>query len=297
MRRADLTELVAFTALAEHLSFRGAAARLGVTPSALSHTMRQLEDRLGVRLFHRTTRSVALTDAGQHLIERVGPAIGQIADALVDLDQARRQPSGALRIYATSWAAACVIAPVWSRFLSTYPDVRLEVQVNEQPADVVAEGFDAGIGPHNRAAADMIAVRVLGPLKIAVVGAPDYFLADHICIQYRVMAANGALFEWSFKRDGQSRRLAVNGPVIVNTFELALRAAVDALGLAYTLEAFAAPLLDSGQLVRVLEDWSPSFEGMFLYYSGHHQVPAALRALIDMIRGADALRLASTGDR
>jgi len=269
--------------------------------------MRQLEDRLGVRLFHRTTRSVALTDAGLHLMERVAPAIAQIADALHDLDRARGLPSGKLRICATSWAAACVIAPVWTRFLSTYPDVQLEVYINEAPTDLVADGFDAGIGPPDRAAADMIAVRVMGPLKIAVVGAPDYFarrpspctpedLTNHTCIQYR-LATNGALFEWSFERDGQARRLAVNGPITVNSPELALRAAVDALGLAYTFEALAKPHVDAGRLVRVLEDWSPAFRGACLYYPGHHHVPAALRALIDMIRATDALRAASIDDR
>ncbi len=282
LRRADLTELVAFTALAEHLNFRRAAARLGVTPSALSHTIRQLEDRLGVRLFHRTTRSVALTEAGLGLIERVRPAIAQIADALDDVDQSRGRPAGTLRIYATSAAAVTVIAPVLA------------------PTNIVADGFDAGIGPPSRAAADMIAVRVMGLRKIVVVGAPDYLarhppphapedLADHSCIQYR-LAVKGPLVAWSFERDGQTRSPVLNGLVTVNSPELAVRAAADGLGLAYVAESLAAPLLQSGQLVRVLDEWSPALFGMVLYYPGRRRVPAALRALIDKIRAADTAR-------
>lgn len=298
MRRGDLADLTAFVAVADHLSFRAAATRLGVTPSALSHTLRQLEERLGVRLLHRTTRSVSLTDAGQRLLERLRPAIDQIADALGDLDQERQRPYGRLRIHATAMAAAAVIAPVWSRFLSTYPDVHLEVGVEEAPVDIVARGFDAGIGPRDRAAADMIAVRVMGPMKVAVVGAPAYFarrrpprtpddLARHSCVQYR-RAGDSGMFEWPFERGGRSRRIAVDGPVMVNSPDLAVRAAVDGLGVAYTIEALAEIFIRSGQLIRVLEEWSPSFEGLFLYYPGHRQVPSALRAFIDMLRTARA---------
>src|SRR5271169_6836103 len=175
MDRGDLANLTAFVAVADHLSFRAAAPRLGVTPSALSHTMRQLEERIGVRLLNRTTRSLSPTDAGLRLLERLRPAIEQIDGALEDLNEERRRPFGRLRIYAGHLAAAAVIAPIWGRFLSTYPDVHLELRVDETPADIVAMGFDAGIGPQDRAAADMIAVRVMGPMKVAVVGAPSYF--------------------------------------------------------------------------------------------------------------------------
>lgn len=296
MHRGDFAVLTAFIAVADHLSFRAAASRLGVTPSALSHSMRQLEERLGVRLLHRTTRSVSLTDAGLRLLERLRPAIGQITSALEDLNRERTRPFGRLRIYVTHMAAAAVIAPVWERFLSTYPDVHLELHVSEASVDIVAMGYDAGIGPQDRAAADMIAVRVMGPVKVAVVGAPSYFvrrrrprtpddLAGHNCVQYR-RGADGTVFEWPFERNGKSRKISVNGRIMVNNPDLAVRAAVDRLGIAYTIEAQAEPFLRSGQLVRVLEDWSPSFEGLFLYYPGHRQVPAALRALIDMIRTA-----------
>jgi DNA-binding transcriptional LysR family regulator len=294
MHRSELADVIVFVAVAEHLSFRVAASRLGVTPSAVSHAMRQLEDRRGVRLLHRTTRSVSLTDAGFRLLEQLRPALSQITGALNNLNNERDQPLGNLRIYTTHTAASAVIAPIWGRFLAAYPDVNLELRVDETPIDIVAKGFDAGIGPRERVASDMIAVRVMEPVKVAVVGATSYFarrrpprtpedLVDHHCIKYR-MGADGAILEWLFKRNGKSHRLSVEGRVIVSNGELAVRAAADGLGIAYTLEPWAAPLLRSGQLVRVLEDWSPSFEGLFLYYPGHRQVPAALRALIDMIR-------------
>jgi DNA-binding transcriptional LysR family regulator len=291
MERADLADLTAFVAIADARSFRAAASRLGVTPSALSHSMRQLEERLGMRLLHRTTRSVSVTDAGQRLLERLRPAIDQIAGALEDLNQERERPMGRLRIYASHLASA-VVVPIWGRFLSTYPDVHLELAVGEAPIDIVARQFDAGIGPHDRVPADMIAVRVTAPMKVVVVGAPSYFalrppprtpddLARHSCVEYR---RGPDVFTWPLERNRKSQRIAVAGRVMVNTPELAIRAAVDGLGIAYTIEARAQPFLRSGQLVPVLEDWSPSFEGLFLYYPGHRQVPAALRAFIDMIR-------------
>jgi DNA-binding transcriptional LysR family regulator len=294
MRRADLADLTAFVAVADNLSFRAAASRIGVTPSALSHTMRQLEERLAVRLLNRTTRSVSLTDAGLRLLDRARPAVEQISRALEDLKGEQGHPFGLLRLYVTHLVGAAVIAPVWARFLSSFPDVQLEVHADAAPGDIVAKGFDAGIGPKDWAAADMIAARVMGPMKVAVVGAPAYFarqrpprtpddLARHSCVQYR-RAADGAMFEWPFERDGKSRRVLVDGRIIVNDSDLAVRAAVDGLGIAYTIESVADPFLRSGQLVRVLEDWSPSFDGFFLYYPGHRQVPVALRALIDMLR-------------
>jgi DNA-binding transcriptional LysR family regulator len=293
MDRGDLANLTAFVAVADQRSFRAAASRLDVTPSALSHSMRQLEERLGVRLLNRTTRSVSVTDAGLRLLKRLRPAIDQIGGALEDLNQERQRPLGRLRVYAAHVAGAAVVAPIWGRFLSTYPEVHLELAVGDAPIDIVAKGFDAGIGPRDRVPADMILVRVMGPMKIAVVAAPTYFarrrpprvpddLARHSCVQYRV-AADGAVLVWPFERNGKSRRISVDGRVMVNHTDLAVRAAVDGLGIAYTLEALAEPFVRSGHLIRILEDWSPSFEGLFLYYPGHRQVPATLRALIDMI--------------
>jgi DNA-binding transcriptional LysR family regulator len=295
MNRSELADLNAFVIVANHLSFRAASAQLGVTASALSHSMRQLEDRHGVRLLHRTTRSVSLTDAGLRLLEQLRPAIDQISGALENLNQQRQRPFGRLRIYAAHLAAAGVITPVWARFASTYPDVHLEILVAMRPIDIVSSSFDAGIGPKDWAAADMIAVRVMGPMKVAVVGSPSYFerrrpprtfddLASHSCVQYR-FGPNGAVVPWLFfERNGRARKMSVTGAVTVNDPYLAIRAAVDGLGIAYTVEALAEPFLRTGQLVRVLERSSPCLEGLYLYYPGHRQVPAALRAFIDMIR-------------
>src|SRR5690349_15672186 len=231
MQRGSLSDLTTFIAVADTRSFRLAGERLGVTASALSHSLRQLEERIGMRLLNRTTRSVSLTDAGSRLLDRLRPAVDQISDALEELNRERGQPIGRLRIYATNMAAMAVIAPIWKRFLSTYPEVNLEVDVGEAPIDIVAKGFDAGIGPRKRSAIDMIAVRVSGPMKIAVVGAPSYFakrrppgtpedLGEHCSIQYRT-GADG-LYRWQFERDGRSWEIPVNGRVIVNTPELAL---------------------------------------------------------------------------
>jgi DNA-binding transcriptional LysR family regulator len=240
MDRGDLAYMIAFIAVADQRSFRAAASRLGVTPSALSHSMRLLEERLGVRLLHRTTRSVSVTDAGLRLLERLRPAIDQISGALEDLNQERQRPSGRLRIYAIPLAADAVIAPIWGRFLSTYPELHLELAVGDATIDIVAKGFDAGVGPHDRAPADMIAVRATGPMKIAVVGAPTYFarrrpprtpddLARHSCVQYR-RAADGDVLKWAFKHNRKSQQISVDGRVMVNSAFLAVRAAVDGLG-------------------------------------------------------------------
>jgi DNA-binding transcriptional LysR family regulator len=305
MHRGTLPDLATFIAVADSLSFRGAGERLGVTPSALSHSMKQLEERVGTRLVNRTTRSVSLTDAGLRLLERLRPAFDQIGNAMHDLSEARGRPVGRLRIYVSSSAVAAAIAPVWKRFLSTYPDVNLEVEVGDAPVDIVARGFDAGIGPRDRSAIDMIAVRVTDPMKIAVVGAPSYFaqrrlpqspddLGLHRCIGYRT--SQGRIFDWAFERNGKGWTVPVNGRVVVNTCELALRAAADGLGLAYAIESQAEPFVRSGQLVRVLEEWSPAASGFYLYHPSRRQMPAALRALIDMMqttRKAPSLALAA----
>jgi DNA-binding transcriptional LysR family regulator len=237
-----------------------------------------------------------VTDAGRRLLDRLRPAIDQIAGALENLDEERLRPVGRLRIYATSHLAATVIVPVWEPFLSTYPEVHLELHVGDGPIDIVAKGFDAGIGSQDHAAADMIAVRAMGPTKLAIVGAPTYFarrrpprtpgdLARHNCVQYR-QTVDGRPLAWPLLRNGKTRRISVDGQVMVNDAHLATRAAVDGLGIALTTEALAEPFLRSGQLVRVLKDWSASFEGFFVYYPGHRQVPTGLRAFIDMIRAA-----------
>jgi DNA-binding transcriptional LysR family regulator len=294
MQRSALPDLNTFLAVAEHLSFRAAATQLGLTSPAVSHAIRQLEERLGVRLLNRTTRSVSLTQAGLHLRDRLRPAFSQISGALTELYEERQRPSGQLRIRASAMALTVAVAPMWQRFVSTYPEVQLELRVELSPVDIVASGFDAGIGPKGWVPADMIAVRVTGPLSLVVVGAPSYFatrlpprtpddLVAHRCIQYR-FGENDATLKWSFERNGKTRRIAPEGGLTVNEADLAIHAAVDGLGLAYTAEALVAPFLRTGQLVQVLEGWSPSVEGLFLFYHGHRQVPIALRAFIDMMR-------------
>jgi DNA-binding transcriptional LysR family regulator len=298
MRRGDLADLTAFVTVAEKRSFCSAAERLGVTPSAMSHTITQLEQRLGVRLLQRSTRGVSLTDAGTRLLERLRPAMDQIAGALEDLDDERKRPSGRLRIYATTIAASEVVAPIWAQFLTAYPQVQLELELGYSAVDIVTRGFDAGIGPRDHAAADMIAIRVAEPKAVVVVGAPAYFaarpapampddLAQHSCIQYR-WGSDRSIRKWAFECDGESRSVCVAGPLIVNGADFAVLAAVDGVGIAYVPEALAAPYVRSGRLIRVLEPWCPHNDALFLHYSGRRQVPAALRALIDMIRVAPA---------
>jgi DNA-binding transcriptional LysR family regulator len=290
----EVAALTAFVQVAELHSFRAAASRLGVTPSALSQTMRQLEERLGVRLLNRTTRSVSLTDAGIRLFDQLQSAFGQIGGALEDLNRQRERPVGTLRIHATHAAAALVVAPVWERFLSTYPDVHLELRVDQAPADIVAMGFDAMIGCKEHLATDMVAVHATGPMKIAVVAAPAYLadhghprtpedLVNHRCIRYR-LAPDQPLYEWSLIRDGQLQRVPVGSHLVLNSSELAVRAAIDGLGITYTFEAQVQVFLRSGQLMRVLEECSPSSEGFLIGYPSRRQMSAALRKFLDMVR-------------
>jgi DNA-binding transcriptional LysR family regulator len=297
MARAPyLTDLIKFVLIAEHLSFRAAAARLGVTPSALSHSMRQLEERVGTPLLHRTTRSMSLTDAGARLLARIRPAIEQIDNAVDGLELERRKPFGRLKLYLSRLAAVAVVAPLWTRYLSAYPDVQLDLEVGEATIDLVGQGFDAGIGPLNRAPRDMMSIRVSGPVKMAVTGAPSYFakrpiprtpsdLRDHNCLRFR--RDPSITLDWLFDHDGKPTLFATSGPLIVNDPGLGLRAALDGLGLVYTSEIFAEPYLRSGQLIRVLEECSPSTDGLYLYYPKTRQRPAALRAFINMATAKD----------
>jgi DNA-binding transcriptional LysR family regulator len=294
MQRAALPDLSTFLLVAEHLSFRAAAERLELTAPAVSHSIRQLEARLGARLLNRTTRSVSLTQTGLRLLDRLRPAFDQISGALEELNEERKRPVGRLRIWVSPVAATIVVMPIWQRYLSTYPEVQLEMWADVSQPDIVASGFDAGIGPKRWVASDMIGMRLAGPMKIAVVGAPTYFagqrpprtpddLASHNCIQYR-LGAKGPLFKWQFEQNGKIRQIAVAGRLSVNTPELAIRAALDGLGVAYLPEELAAPFLRTGQLIRVLEGCSASAESQFLFYHGHRQVPTTLRAFIDMVR-------------
>jgi DNA-binding transcriptional LysR family regulator len=294
MVRDELSVLAAFLAVAEQRSFTRAAKQLGVSPSALSHAIRGLEERLGVRLLARTTRSVAPTQAGEQFISRLGPALADVRGALDQMVGLRDRPAGRVRLLITPLAASLVLAPRLAQFARDYPDVVLDVVGTiEQHTDLVAGQFDAGIHLGEFIERDMVAVRVSRDHRPAIVGAPRYFesrprplsphdLTHHLCINYRHGSAG--LYRWEFDKGAQSLAVAVNGPLTVDDSSILIRAAIDGVGLAFTLEEHAAPHLASGALVRVLEDWCPPFAGYFLYYPSRRQQPPALSALIDTLR-------------
>jgi len=294
MVRDELNVLSAFLAVAEERSFTRAGKRLGVSSSALSHAIRGLEERIGVRLLARTTRSVAPTDAGEQLIARLRPALGDIRGALDQVSGLRDQPAGRVRLVVSPLAATLVLAPKLGQFARAYPDVVLDVTTtNEGRFDLVAGHFDAGIHLGEFIERDMIAVRVSPDQRAAIVGSPRYFasharpesprdLTHHTCLNFRHGSAG--VYRWEFDKGDQSLAVAVNGPLIVDDADIMIRAAVDGVGLAFMLEAQAAPHLASGALVRVLEDWCPPFAGYFLYYPSRRQQPAALSALIETLR-------------
>jgi DNA-binding transcriptional LysR family regulator len=294
MVRNELSVLVAFLAVAEERSFTRAGRRLGVSTSALSHAIRGLEERVGVRLLARTTRSVAPTDAGEQLIARLGPALGDIRGALDQVSGLRDRPAGRVRLVVSPLAASMVLAPKLGRFARDFPDVVLDVTTtNEGRFDLVAGGFDAGIHLGEFIERDMIAVRVSLEQRAAIVASPGYFeshprpgsprdLTHHRCLNFRHGSAG--VYRWEFDKGKQSLAVAVQGPLIVDDVELLIRAAIDGAGLAFMLEAHAALHLASGALVRVLEDWCPPFAGYFLYYPSRRQQPAALSALIETLR-------------
>lgn len=294
MERHPLPDLAAFVRVAELRSFRRAAQALGVSPSALSHTLRNIETKLGVRLLHRTTRSVAPTEAGERLLERLRPALDDIDGALAELKDFRDRPAGRLRINTSRSAARFLIAPRLGAFAKDYPEVRVEIVTDDALADIVAAGCDAGVRLDEALQPDMVAVRLGGPQRMVVVGSPDYLdragipqepadLARHAC--FRMRLPSGALFPWELERDGQVVRVDVSGPLIVDDIHVQLRAALDGAGLAHVFEAHVADDIAAGRLRTVLDDWCPPFPGFFLYYPSRRQVSPALRAFIDHMRG------------
>ena len=293
MVRDDLSVLSAFLAVAEERSFTRAAKRLGVSTSALSHAIQGLEERFGVHLLARTTRSVAPTDAGAHLLARLRPALGDIQGALDQISRLRDRPAGLVRLVVSPIAATTVLTPKLGQFARDYPDVVLDVTTDESRVDLVAGRFDAGIHFGEFIERDMITFRVSPDLRPAIVGSPGYFeshpkpasprdLPSHRCINFRHGSAG--VYRWEFDKGKQSLTVAVNGPLIVDDAEMMIRAAIDGVGLAFADEARVAPHLASGALVRVLEDWCPPFPGFFLYYPRQRQLPAALAAVIETLR-------------
>lgn len=294
MPREDIADLLAFIAVAREGSFTRAAASLGVSQSALSHTIAKLEARLGLRLLARTTRSVAPTQAGEKLLRAVGPRFEEIDAALADLNALREKPAGTIRLTAGEHATDTILWPVLRRLLPDYPDITVEVVMDNGLIDIVADRFDAGIRLGESLHRDMIAVPVGPEMRLRVVGAPAYFqdhrppvtpqdLAAHRCINMRFQPSGG-LYAWEFEKDGHELRVRVDGPLIFNHSHQILRAALAGLGLAYLPEDMLTPHIRTGELVSALDDWSPYFPGYYLYYPSRRQPTPAFSLLVDALR-------------
>ena len=296
--RSDLAELHVFATIARRRSFRLAAAELGVTTSALSHSMRRLEDRLGVRLLHRTNRTVVPTPVGQELAERLEEGFATIGDALGEIDSFRQNPAGELRVNIPRDAARLLVGPVLPAFAAAYPHVHLVLAVEDRPIDIVAEGFDAGIRYGGTVPEDMVAVALTRPLRWVIVGSPDYLarhgqpvrpedLADHACIQVRL--GDHRSFKWELGDGDAMLRLATRGFLAVNETDTTISAAINGVGLAYVLERRAQEEVDRGLLEIVLPDWASTGPAFFAYYASRRQTDPGLRQLIEMIRTREGL--------
>ena len=294
MTRAPLADLNAFVAVARERSFTRAAAHLGVSASALSQTIRGLEERLGMRLLTRTTRSVALTDVGERLITTVGPHLEGIETGLAALSELRDKPAGTIRITAVDHAAETILWPSLANFLAEYPDVHVDLIVDNTLRDIVAERFDAGIRMGERVARDMIAVRIGPEIRMAAVATPAHFkrhgkpktpqdLATHTCINLR-MPTLGGVYVWEFEKGTREINVRVEGQLTANDIAVIKNAALHGLGIAFMPEDVAQPHLDAGDLVRVLADWTPPFPGYHLYYPSRRQQSPAFALLVEALR-------------
>jgi DNA-binding transcriptional LysR family regulator len=289
-----MSDLAAFLAVARARSFTRAAAQLGISPSAMSHTMRNLEERLGVRLLTRTTRCVSTTEAGDRLLRRVGPLFDDIGIELQALGELRAIPAGTVRITTGEHAASTILWPTLSKLLPGYPDLTVEISVNAGFIDIVAERFDAGVRLGETIAQDMVAVRIGPEMRMAVVGSPAYFasrgvperpqdLAEHACINLRFPTLGG-LYAWEFEKDGRELNVRVEGQVIVNGIDLARSAALDGAGLAYLPADYVIQQIAEGTLEQVLESWCPPFPGYHLYYPSRRQQSPAFAVVIEALR-------------
>lgn len=294
MPRENLNDLVAFISIAREGSFTRAAAQLGVSQSALSHTVRALEARLGIRLLTRTTRSVAMTEAGEHLYQSVAPRLEEIQDELAMMGEFRDRPAGTVRINCAGHAADLYVWPRLQPVLVDYPELKVELTVDYGLTDIVAERFDAGVRLGEAVAKDMIAVRIGPDLRMAVVGAPSYFadrpppktphdLTRHACVNLR-LPTRGGLYAWEFAKNGRELRVRVDGQLVFNDAEMVLRAARAGFGLACVLEDYVAQDVAAGRLVRVLEDWCEPFAGYHLYYPSRRQPSPAFALLVEALR-------------
>jgi DNA-binding transcriptional LysR family regulator len=291
--RNHLSELVAFLAVARERSFTRAAAQMGLSQSRLSQTIRSLEERLDVRLLTRTTRSVAPTEAGEHLLRTIGPRLDEIETALASLDAFGAKPAGTVRISATEHAASSVLWPALQKIQPEYPDIHVEVVIDYGLTDIVAKGLDAGVRPGGMVARGMIAVPIGPDMRMAVVAAPGYFkrygkpktpqeLTEHNCINLR-LPTHGGVYTWEFDKDGRDLRVRVDGQLVVGTGSALLTAAIAGLGLAYLPEDDVSTYLASGELVRVLANWCGPFSGYHLYYPSRRQHSAAFAVLIEAL--------------
>jgi DNA-binding transcriptional LysR family regulator len=294
MARVNTNDLVAFLSVARERSFTRAAAQLGVSPSALSHTMRGLEERLGIRLLTRTTRSVTPTEAGERLLRSVGPRLDEIEAELDALGDLRDKPAGSIRINADENALTSVLWPALRRFLPDYPDIKVEVVTDYGLTDIAAEGFDAGVRLGGTVAKDMIAVPIGPAMRMRVVATPAYLkgraklktpqdLIHHSCINLR-LPTYGGLYAWEFEKNGKELRVRVEGQLIFNSILPMLEAALDGFGIAYLSQTQVQPHLDGGALVPLLSDWTPSFPGYHLYYPNRRQPTQAFTVLLDALR-------------
>jgi DNA-binding transcriptional LysR family regulator len=292
--RENINDLTALVAVARERSFTRAAAQLGVSQSALSHTIRGLETRHGVRLLTRTTRSVAPTEAGERLLLAVGPRLEEIEHALLDLTERRERPAGTIRLTAGEHAVETLLWPKLAKFLLKYPDIKLEISLDYGLTDIVAQRFDAGVRLGEQVARGMIAVRIGPQMRTAVVGAPAYFakrsppkapqdLVAHDCINLR-LPTYGGLYAWEFEKGGRELNVRVEGQLVFNTLPQRIDAALAGLGLAYVPEDTVQAHITRGRLKRVLEDWCPPFPGYHLYYPSRRQSSPAFGLLVDALR-------------
>jgi DNA-binding transcriptional LysR family regulator len=297
---SDFGQLRAFIAVAEALNFSRAAEKLGVSSSALSQLVRSLEERVGVRLLHRTTRNVSLTDGGQQLFQRVKPAVEELGAALGQTSHLREQPIGLLRIHCFRTAADLYVRPILKSFHEAWPDVVLDITVDDEVVDLVAGRFDVAIRIGEVIEKDMIAMRLGPDLRQVAVAAPEYLarrgtpqhprdLLSHACIGWR-WPGHERPYKWEFQEDGQWFEVAVQGPIIANSKEFCLQAALDGLGIAFPTEALSAPHIEAGRLVRLLEAWSAPFPGFFLCFPARRQMSPAMRVFIDTVLGERQIR-------
>lgn len=297
MPRENVTDLIVFLAVARERNFTRAAAKLGVSQSALSHKIRGLEERLGLRLLTRTTRSVAPTEAGERLLQNVGPRFEEIEAELAALSELRDKPAGTIRITAGEHAANEILWPAIARLLPDYPDIKAEIIIDYGLTDIVAERYDAGVRLGEQVAKDMIAVRIGPDMCMAVVGSPSYFarrqqpqtpqdLTAHDCINIR-LPTYGGLYAWEFEKDGRELKVRVEGKLVFNNIALRLNAALSGIGLAYLPEGQVRQHIAQGRLVHVLADWCPPFPGYHLYYPSRRQRSPALSLLVDALRYRD----------